>query len=114
LDIDYYTKAKEYIESKVSPGFKYLYFSDDIEWVKSSMKIRDEDIIIDETMEDYMEFAVMQQCNHFIIANSSFSWWTAWLSKVDNKKLVIAPSNWFTEKFNYSWRDIYPEGWQVI
>ena len=52
----------------------------------------------------------MSSCQHNIMANSSFSWWGAWLNKNPNKK-VIAPSKWFGDMANLNESDIVPEGW---
>jgi GR25 family glycosyltransferase involved in LPS biosynthesis len=110
LPIEYYTKGKEYIESKIGKDISYLYFSDDKKWVKENITLNTSDIIVDIEIEDYEEFTLMQMCDHFIIANSSFSWWSAWLSKVNPNKIVIAPEQWFIgDKLN--WKDIYCQDW---
>jgi hypothetical protein len=110
---EYYEKGKKIIEDKLESRPTYYYFSDDKEWVKSTFELNDKDKIVD-FKEDYMEFALMQQCNHFIIANSTFSWWAAWLSQIDKNKIVIAPSKWFGPEANKNWQDIYCENWIVI
>ena len=56
----------------------------------------------------------MKYCDHHIIANSSFSWWAAWLNQNPNQ-LVIAPKKWFGEGFkDYNMKDFYPENWVII
>lgn len=110
--IDYYNTAKKVMEEKL--GFRplYLYFSDDKEWVRDNFILEATDTIIDDLDKDYEEFAVMQKCNHFIIANSSFSWWAAWLSNLDG--IIIAPLQWFGSKGPSNWSDIYPENWITL
>lgn len=107
---NYYIKAKKYIDEKLCNKISYVYFSDDIEWVKNTFSLNENDIIINESI-DYKEFAIMQQCHHFIIANSSFSWWAAWLSESDIDKIVIAPEKWFGSKGPQDYNDIYPDSW---
>jgi hypothetical protein len=58
--------------------------------------------------ESYNDMRLMSMCNHHIIANSSFSWWGAWLNPSANK-IVVAPKNWFTIHINVS--DLLPQGW---
>jgi hypothetical protein len=53
----------------------------------------------------------MQKCDHFIIANSTFSWWAAWLNSNPNKR-IVAPSNWFIP--TKSLIDLYPNDWIII
>jgi hypothetical protein len=60
-----------------------------------------------------VDMYLMTQCKSFIICNSTFSWWGAWLIKNANKK-IIAPSKWFGEVAGIGWQDIYADGWQVI
>jgi hypothetical protein len=71
----------------------FLIFSDDIEWCKINLDFIKNKIFINENL-DYQDLYLMSMCNHNIIANSSFSWWGAWLNKHTNKK-VIYPSHWF-------------------
>ena len=63
-------------------------------------------------LKDYEELILMSKCKHNIIANSSFSWWGAWLN-ANPDKIVIAPKQWFkTKKVNT--KDIIPESWIKI
>lgn len=92
---DYYDKAIEYIRDKVENPVFYL-FSDDTEWIKQ--KYRGKEFVIVEDYEGKSEqedLILMSKCKHNIIANSSYSWWAAWIN-CNNKKVVIAPKEWFS------------------
>jgi hypothetical protein len=109
----YWTVTPEYIINALqafNPGAKatYLVFSDDIEWCK---EIFGEDFIFVEGNNQYEDLCLMSLCKHNIIANSSYSWWGAWLNSNKNKK-VVAPSQWFTD--GKSLEDLYPKDWIII
>ena len=90
---EYYRKAFELIEEKY-PDAVYFIFSNDAEWTKQNFSGKNR-VIVEGTTEDtgYLDMYLMSHCKHNIIANSSFSWWGAWLN--DNpQKTVIAPSRW--------------------
>ena len=89
----------------------FLIFSDDIVWCKNNF-VGDKFIFI-EGEEDYIDLWLMSLCNHNIIANSSFSWWGAWLNK-NNNKTVIAPKNWFGPNKKLDPTDLYCKDWLVI
>jgi hypothetical protein len=96
MGLDYLEKAKKIIESKISDPH-YFVFSDDIFWCEKNIKFPNM-FLVDHSykgrkFEYYLQ--LMSQCKHFIIPNSTFAWWGAWLNN-DNNKLVIAPSKWFT------------------
>jgi GR25 family glycosyltransferase involved in LPS biosynthesis len=108
-NITYYKNAQIRMEELLGFRPNYIYFSDDKDWVKENFKLNEKDIISN-ISKDYEEFSYMNQCHHFIIANSSFSWWSAWLS--DNPdKIVIAPSKWFGPKGPSDYSSIYPMDW---
>ncbi len=110
--IQFYLDSQKYINEKLGEdNISYVYFSEDIAWVKANFTIREVDIIIEEKY-DYHEFAMMQLCDHFIICNSTFSWWAAWLSK-NNDKIVTIPKVWFCEN-KIDAKDLYVDGWIVI
>ena len=92
LDVDYYTKAVEYIRKNVENPTFYI-FSDDLEWCKNSLGFLDDFIFVDRTQTEIGDLKLMSFCRHNIIANSSFSWWSAWLNQ-NPKKIVIAPKGW--------------------
>jgi hypothetical protein len=108
--------SKEYIESSMkileySLGYRpvYLYFSDDLDWVRENFVLKGMDRIC-YTDSDYEDFVIMKSCNHFIISNSSFSWWAAYLSNSDPHKKVFVPK-WFGEGIKEEFEDIYVPGW---
>ena len=90
---------------------QYLVFSDDIEWCR--------DVFIDGNFvfingnTDYIDLWLMSLCKNNIIANSSFSWWGAWLNKNKNKK-VIAPKKWFGKAITHNTNDLIPTEWERV
>jgi hypothetical protein len=110
-DLEYYNKAKDLIHNKYN-GVKYFIFSDDIAWVKENLKI-DDALYIDseEKRIPHEDIYLMSLCSHNIIANSSFSWWGAWLNQ-NSDKIVIAPKKWFVDDvMNNQSRDIVCKDW---
>lgn len=105
----YYYQAIEYICNRISNPVFYI-FSDDWDWVENNFKINQEHIYVRGTPKekDYFELYLMSICKHNIIANSSFSWWGAWLNK-NADKIVIAPKQW--TRFQENTADLSPENW---
>lgn len=92
--LKYYEKAAAYFRSKLqSPVF--FVFSDDIPWVRNHLKLENA-VYADwnNGTEDFYDMYLMMNCRHNILANSSFSWWAAWLNQ-NLEKEVLAPSRWF-------------------
>ncbi len=113
-DIEYYKKAIQYLEEKVV-NINYFIFSDDIEWVKENLAIQNA-IYIDskEKRIPHEDIYLMSLCKNNIIANSSFSWWGAWINRNENK-IVIAPKRWFADdKLENQSKDIVCESWVKI
>jgi hypothetical protein len=107
-DIRYYQKA---LESIGDYGL-ILVFSDDIEWCKNIFKFKN--VYFIENEKDYIELFLMSRCKNNIIANSSFSWWGAWLNENPNKK-VVGPCMWFGSNLSHlNTKDIIPETWIKI
>jgi hypothetical protein len=111
--LDYYNRAISLIEQKVDdPSF--FIFSDDLPWAKKNLEIPGEKTFVAHNgpEKEYCDLWLMSLCQHHIIANSSFSWWGAWLSQ-DAEKMVIAPRRWaLSESFDTS--DIIPDSWITI
>ena len=103
--ISYYEEALSHIEYD-----KLVVFSDDVHWCRGNLGF--DDMVFAEGNTDIEDLYLMSACNDNVVANSSFSWWAAWLNKNENKK-VIAPSNWFGPGAPSS-QDIIPEDWTVI
>ncbi len=95
-ETDYYQKSLIYFQEKFSKSnYKFFVFSDDHEWSKNYMEKFFPNIKpIFPNLKDYLELYLMSCCNHQIIANSSFSWWGAFLNN-NPEKIIIAPKKWF-------------------
>ena len=110
MGLEYINKSTELLESKIDNP-KYFIFSDDIEWCKENIKLNNMVIVDHSYKGDRFSYylQLMKECKNFIIPNSSFAWWSAWLSDSPNK-IVIAPKKWFTnESINTS--DLIPSDW---
>ena len=91
----------------------FLIFSDDINWCEENLNFIKNKIFIYDFL-DYEQLYLMSLCNHNIIANSTFSWWGAWLNKNKNKK-IICPKKWFGDSNSHiNSSDIYCETWITI
>jgi hypothetical protein len=106
-DMNYYNSAIKLFNS----CDYFLVFSDDIEWCKQNF-IGDKFVFI-EGEQDYIDLWMMSLCNHNIIANSSFSWWGAWLNKNPNK-IVVAPKQWYGLNKKLDTKDLIPNDWTII
>jgi hypothetical protein len=93
---DYYQAAINYIHTKVgSPEF--FVFSDDIAWCQEHLRLPQAEFISwNKGPESYIDMQLMSACKHNIIANSSFSWWAAWLNP-NESKIVIYPKKWVND-----------------
>lgn len=107
---EYYYAAIDIMLCKLKKPH-FLIFSDDPMWVKENLKIEHSVSYIDHNGIDkgYEDLRLMTLCKHHIIANSSFSWWGAWLCNNKNK-IVIAPKRWFNKQ-NINTKDLIPEQW---
>lgn len=109
---DYYYAAEKIISEKISSP-KLFVFSDDIEWVKSNMPFHHPAVFVtDGHLKDYQELMLMAACKHNIIANSTYSWWGAWLNS-NPEKIVVTPKKWFVPP-TMNERDLLPSEWIKI
>ena len=106
--LDYYEKAL----SKFNVKRQVVIFSDDPKWCMEQELFSGDRFLVSEAAGPYHDLYLMTQCSDFIIANSSFSWWGAWLA---NRGKVIAPKKWFGPNNSHlNTKDLYCEGWEVI
>ncbi len=108
-NLEYYKLAIEKISESV-PKPSFYVFSDDIEWCKKELKISHPTVFVTHNSTGAEDLRIMKECKHNIIANSSFSWWGAWLNK-NNQKVVIAPRVWFADSEHQEQTDIIPTSW---
>lgn len=105
----YYRNALKHFDKK---NYKFFIFSnnhEDIEWIKKNYKFIPKDAVyVDNDNKDYEDMQLMYTCKHFIISNSTFSWWAQYLSK-NPKKIVVAPSKWWKNQEEIP--DIYQSNW---
>lgn len=113
VGLDYYFRAIEYLTGIVSEP-EFFVFSDDIQWAQANLRLSHplHFVTHNGAEKDYEDLQLMSHCKHHIIANSSFSWWGAWLS--DNPaKVVIAPRRWFRQ-FEVDIESRFPADWIVL
>ena len=111
--LDYYFRAIALVVKKIrSPHF--FIFSDDPQWAKQNLHLKFPCVYVDHNIgkKDYEDMRLMSYCQHNIIANSSFSWWGAWLNK-NKDKIVIAPKKWFQDP-SINTKDLIPSSWAKI
>jgi hypothetical protein len=110
LGMDYYLEALQRIQKEANIHC-ILVFSDDIAWCKENFNAMNVRYV--EGLTDYESLYLMSLCDHHIIANSSFSWWGAYLNQKVNK-IVYAPKQWFGERIDHGWQDIYLPDMKLI
>ncbi len=110
--LEYYEAAMKLISEKIDNPV-YFVFSDDIAWVKENLKINSSVIFVSApSTHDYEELILMSKCKNNIIANSSFSFWGAWLNQ-NPTKIVIAPQKWNNVYVN-EYKNLLPPDWLKI
>ena len=110
--IGYYHSGLNYIRSKIGIEFGVFIFSDDIDWASDNFKTSEKTFFVSnsESTEPHEDLILMASCKHHIIANSTFSWWGAWLNaRLD--KIVICPYPFYDDK---STRCITPASWKTL
>lgn len=110
---EYYFSAIELLRQR-APTLRLFAFSDDPQWVADVLKPRYPDLVLvthNQGESSYNDMRLMSSCRHHIIANSSFSWWGAWLNPGPDK-IVIAPRQWFANGTDT--QDLLPPGWERV
>lgn len=111
---EYYIQAMKWVSQQVDNPVFYIFSNshEDIEWIKENYSWEQQNIrYMDMNNKDYEELMLMSACRHFIIANSTYSWWAQYLGEYEGKK-VAAPSRWF--EGNQDASDIYMSTWKII
>jgi hypothetical protein len=116
LSENYYKKACHLVSKITDEEPHFFIFSDDLEFSeKSTDYISHKTIVKTNSESPYEDMYLMSMCQNHIIANSTFSWWGAWLNPREDK-IVIAPRQWFSDhdlrRFNLA--DIFPPGWILM
>lgn len=112
---EYYERAVRFLAKKVGK-MHFFIFSDDPLWVKKHLELKHPWTLVDINNEDtcYEDMRLMSLCQHHITANSTFSWWGAWLAQ-NPRKIVVTPEKWMrlqSEKWKTT--DLIPEGWHKL
>jgi hypothetical protein len=115
LPIEYYLNAEQILQEKHNDELSYFVFSDDIEWCQKNLKFNSKTIFVThdfagEKFKNYLY--LMIKCKNFIIPNSSFAWWAAWLSE-SQRKIVITPKIWL-HNISYETSNMCPKDWISI
>jgi hypothetical protein len=112
LPLDYYDRALAHIWDVVGRDTHLYIVSDDISWCRQQSVFRHAHRFVDLSNSAYShleEFEVLRSCRHFVISNSTFAWWAAWLSDSQNKE-VVGPREWSHNK-QFDSPDRFPPGW---
>ena len=110
--LDYYDRAVQHIAKRINQPHFFI-FSDDPIWVKEHLNLSFPSTLVSygSSLHDYEELHLMSRCHHHITANSSFSWWGAWLNPKPDK-IVITPKKWFGDfADDHDTKDLIPDNW---
>ena len=110
LGEEYYSRAVKAFANYLNGDFRLVVFSDDISWARANLRLGVETVFVQpDVAVPQIDMHLMASCDHHIIANSSFSWWGAWLNPSLTKR-VVAPANWF-RSMDLCGDDICPADW---
>jgi Glycosyl transferase family 11 len=118
LPLSYYTTALERVYSSVEAARVFV-FSDDTDWCQKNLPLQEREAIFvshNGGADAWQDLVLMSRCRHHVIANSSFSWWGAWLADqrwLGSPRLVVAPSRWFAGSVTQNLADRFPKHWTV-
>lgn len=111
--VEYYQECVKRIGERVDHPHLFV-FSDDLSWVRENLRFDYPTTFVDhnDATRDYEDLRLMSMCKHQIIANSSFSWWAAWLNS-NPSKLVLAPRRWVRDS-GIDLSDLFPSDWMLV
>ncbi|MEJ0013502.1 MAG: alpha-1,2-fucosyltransferase [Bauldia sp.] len=112
LDLNYYLAAADAMHERLREPLRFFVFSDEPEWAKANLKLPYPTEFVDSDGPAVEHLALMSECRHHITANSSFSWWGAWLNPAADKH-VIAPKQWFLSP-TLDASTLVPDRWQRL
>ena len=110
----YYDAALDWLLPRLPAAPTVFVFSDDPGWARDNLALPCDKVVVDLNgpQTDYEDLRLMALCDHHVIANSSFSWWGAWLNAKPGR-LVAAPARWFGDPKMHN-PDILPDGWHPV
>lgn len=109
MDLEYYLNNLDYLNKKLT-NLHVFVFSDDMAWAKENIKHKNIYFVdFNSGDEAYKDFALMRSCKHFVIPNSTLSWWAAWLE--GDQGIVIAPKRWLKAKDIDLYENLIPKKW---
>lgn len=113
-DESYYKRAMKQIAQEVKNPVFYIFSNTeaDLKWIEHNYEFEYPVKYVNMNNPDYVELKLMSSCRHFIISNSTFSWWAQYLS-TSSEKHVIAPARWYKNN-NFSDKEIYMDNWEII
>ena len=110
---DYYERALGLVAERSGRAMPVCVFTDDPTWVRANLDLPADSVFVSEHTDTAIEdLILMSRCSHHITANSSFSWWGAWLNP-NAHKIVVTPERWFQPTAGLDTRDLRPPGWLV-
>ncbi len=111
LGADYYERALRLMAERTGTAMTVCVFTDDPAWVRAHLALPEGTRFISEqTRTALQDLILMSRCSHHVTANSSFSWWGAWLNP-NPDKVVVTPREWFRPESGLDTRDLRPTGW---
>lgn len=111
LDVAYYDRALRLVAERTGNTLPICVFTDDPSWVRENLTLPENaNFVSEHTKSAIQDLILMSRCTHHITANSSFSWWGAWLNP-NRHKIVVTPREWFRPASGLDTRDLRPDGW---
>ncbi len=110
----YYEKAMDYVTGQIRNPVFYIFSNtkEDLDWIRENYRFQGDVRYVDLEQPDYLELKTMSMCKHFIISNSTFSWWAQYMAD-NGEKIVVAPSIWYNGDAQDA-TDIYQDAWHII